>query len=105
MQKTNADGVHIHPVYGVLAGEVMGGAFSSFGVPLSFFRSSSDALLMACCCFWARPGTFGSGVALAAGGGFEQEQIIPSEPAANRVIRIFLMSMFGCELGSEWSRH
>jgi hypothetical protein len=102
MQKTNADGVHIHPIYGVLVGEVMGGAFSSLGVPLSFFRSSSDALLMACCCFWARLGTFGSGVALAAGGGFEQEQI---EPAANRVIRIFLMSIFGCELGSERSRH
>lgn len=89
--------------YGV--GEVMGGAFSSAGLPLScFFRSSSDALLMACCCFWARLGTFGSGVALAAGCGFEQEQIIPSVPAANRVIRIFLMSIFGCELGSKWSR-
>lgn len=50
---------------------------------------------MACCCFCARLGTFGSGVEFAAGWGFEQEQIIPSEPAANRVIRIFLMSIWG----------
>jgi hypothetical protein len=101
--KTNAACGRFPPVYGVPVGEVMGGAFSSCGVPLSFFRISSDALLMACCCFFMRSGTLGSGVELAAAGGlFEQEQIIPSKPAANRVNRIFLMSIFGCEVGTEW---
>jgi hypothetical protein len=79
----------------------MGGAFSSAGVPPSFcFRSSSDALLMACCCFCARLGTFGSGVEFAAGWGFEQEQIIPSKPAANRVITVFLMSILSANFES-----
>ena len=88
----------------------MGGAFSSAGVPLSLgvplscrFRSSSDALLMACCCFFMRSGTFGSGVELAsAGGPFEHEQIIPSKPAANRVIKVFFMSIWGRNFEAEW---
>jgi hypothetical protein len=48
-----------------------------------------------------RSGTFGSGVEFAAAGGlFEQEEITARKPAANRVIRIFLMSIFRREGGN-----